>query len=69
MALVQQVRSEGQPAVERYLTFLRSGSSKTAIDVLREAGIDITTAQPVEQAMQVFADLLDQLDAVLDAGD
>jgi oligoendopeptidase F len=69
LALVQQVRSEGQPAVERYLTFLRSGSSKTAIDVLREAGIDMTTAQPVEQAMQAFADLLDQLDSVLDEGD
>lgn len=65
LALTQQIRSEGQPAAERYLTFLRSGSSKTAINVLREAGIDMTTAKPIEQAMQVFARLLDQLEDVL----
>lgn len=65
LALTEQIRSAGQPAVERYLTFLRSGSSQTAIDVLREAGIDMTTAKPIEQAMHVFARLLDQFEEVL----
>jgi oligoendopeptidase F len=69
LALTQQMRSEGQAAVERYLTFLRRGSSQAAIDVLREAGIDMTTARPIEQAMQVFAGLLDQFEAVLNANE
>ena len=66
LALSQQIWSEGHAAVERYLTFLRSGSSQTAIDVLRQAGIDMTTARPIAQAMQVFAGLLDRFDAILD---
>jgi oligoendopeptidase F len=68
LALTEQIRSEGQPAVERYLTFLRSGSSQSAIDVLREAGIDMTTAKPIEQAMHAFACLLDQFEEVLNQG-
>jgi oligoendopeptidase F len=65
LALTQQMRSEGQAAAERYHTFLRRGGSQAAIDVLREAGVDMTTARPIEQAMQVFAGLLDQFEAVL----
>src|SRR5207249_12291157 len=46
LALSKQIISEGQPAVERYLEFLRSGSSRSLIDLLRAAGVDMTTPQP-----------------------
>lgn len=62
MALSQQILRDGQPAVDRYLRFLGGGSSKTSVDLLRDAGVDITTPAPVQQAADVFAGLVDQLE-------
>jgi oligoendopeptidase F len=64
LALSKQILSEGQPAVDRYLTFLSSGSSRSSIDMLREAGVDMTTPAPIQAAMDTFATLLDQLEAM-----
>ncbi|GAC1637442.1 MAG: oligoendopeptidase F [Herpetosiphon sp.] len=66
-ALSRQILGEGQPAVDRYLRLLQSGSSTTSIDLLRRAGVDMTTAEPVDQALQVFSDLLDQFENVVNA--
>ncbi|MGH2510091.1 MAG: oligoendopeptidase F, partial [Ktedonobacteraceae bacterium] len=44
-ALVQQILGEGQPAVERYLNFLRSGSSEYSIELLKKAGVDMNTPE------------------------
>lgn len=66
-ALSHQLLTEGQPAVERYLDFLGGGSAKTSIELLKGAGVDMTTPEPVEQALQVFADLVDQMEALLAA--
>lgn len=64
-ALARQILDEGQPAVDRYLDFLRGGSSKISIDLLRGAGVDMTSPAPVEAAMQFFGRLVDQLEAEL----
>jgi oligoendopeptidase F len=64
LALSRQIISEGQPAVDRYLNFLRSGSSRSSIDLLREAGVDMTTPQPIQAAMETFDTLLDELEAL-----
>ncbi len=69
MALSQQILSEGQPAVDRYLQFLKGGAAQTSIDLLKGAGVDMTTPQPIEQALAVFGTLLDQFEALLDAKD
>ncbi len=53
-ALVRGILSEGQPAVDRYLRLLRSGSSNYSIDLLRDAGVDMTTPEPVEAAIAEF---------------
>ncbi len=51
----------GQPgAVEAYLNFLKSGRSKYPVELLKDAGVDMTTAEPMEAAMKIFEDLLDQ---------
>lgn len=63
LALSQRIRSEGQPAVDRYLHFLSSGSSRSSIDLLRAAGVDMTTPAPIQQALDTFTDLLVQLEA------
>ena len=53
-ALVQQILQEGQPAVQRYLSFLSSGSSDYSIELLKKAGVDMTSPEPVQQALQLF---------------
>lgn len=67
LAIAQQIHSEGNIAAERFVTFLRNGGSKHAIDLLREAGVDMTTAEPIEQAMALFAHLLSQFEDLLAA--
>ncbi len=64
-ALSQKILREGQPAADRYLGFLNSGSSKTSIELLRDAGVDMTTPEPVEQAIGVFAHFLDRLEELM----
>ncbi len=63
LALAARILREGEPAVRRYLNFLSSGSSKPPIELLRDAGVDMTTPAPIQQAMDEFARLLDELEA------
>src|SRR5256885_1260561 len=53
-ALAQQILHEGKPAVDRYLKFLSSGSSDYRIELLKKAGVDMTSPEPVRQALQTF---------------
>jgi oligoendopeptidase F len=64
-ALVQQIVHEGQPAVERYLKFLSSGSSDYSIELLKKAGVDMTTPEPVRLAFQLFESHLTQMEQLL----
>jgi oligoendopeptidase F len=64
LALSRQILGEGAPAVSRYLAFLRSGSSRPPIELLRLAGVDMTSPAPIQQAMDLMEDLLDQLEAL-----
>ncbi len=63
-ALSQQILQEGAPAVERYLQFLSGGSSKTPVDLLKGAGVDMTTAKPIHQALDVFDDIIGQMESL-----
>ncbi len=64
-ALVQQLLHEGQPAVDRYLKFLSSGSSDYSIELLKKAGVDMTTPEPIRQAFKLFESYLSQMEALL----
>jgi oligoendopeptidase F len=64
-ALVQQVLQEGKPAVDRYLKFLSSGSSDYSIELLKKAGVDMTSPEPVRQALQLFDAHLTQMEELL----
>jgi oligoendopeptidase F len=64
-ALVQQVLQEGQPAVDRYLNFLSSGSSDYSINLLKKAGVDMTTPEPIHQAFQLFENHLSEIEKLL----
>src|ERR1051326_6258330 len=53
-ALAQQILTEGKPAVERYRRFLTRGSSDYSINLLRDAGVDMTSPAPIQQALDLF---------------
>lgn len=56
----------GEPgAVEDYLTFLKSGSSAYPLDLLKKAGVDLTSPEPVEEAFALMADYVDRLEKLL----
>lgn len=57
-ALSRGILHEGEPAVERYLTFLKSGSSDYSINLLKKAGVDLSTPAPIQAAFDSFADYL-----------
>ncbi len=64
-ALVQRILHEGQPAVDRYLQFLRSGSSDYSIELLKKAGVDMNSPEPVRLALQLFESHLSQMEELL----
>ena len=61
IALSEQILGEGAPAVERYLGFLKGGSSKTPIELLQGAGVDMATPAPIDEALELFDKLVDEL--------
>lgn len=66
VALSNQILSEGQPAVDRYINeFLKAGSSNTPIEVLKKAGVDMTSSSPIEEACKVFEEKLNELEKLL----
>lgn len=65
IALADQILKQGAPALDRYLTFLSSGSKDYPINILREAGADMETETPVSNALSVFKSVVDELDALL----
>ena len=66
IALSRRILREGAPAVKDYLQFLSGGCSKSPIDLLRGAGVDMSTTKPVEDALALFGELLDEMEALVD---
>lgn len=66
-ALARQILSKGQPAVDHYFTLLNGGNSQTSIDLLKGAGVDMRSPEPVQQACDTFGDLVTQMEQLADA--
>jgi oligoendopeptidase F len=66
-ALSKKILAEGQPEVDKYLSFLKSGSSDYPIEVLKRAGVDMNSPAPIEAACARFSEVLDQLEKLHDA--
>ncbi|GAY75873.1 oligoendopeptidase F [Sporolactobacillus inulinus] len=64
-ALSAQILQEGTAAVERYKNYLKSGSSESPIEILKKAGVNMAEPKPVQQAMDVFANVLDETERLL----
>ncbi len=65
IALSRRILTEGKPAVEDYIRFLSSGSSNYPIELLKGAGVDMSTKEPVNQALALFKELLDQMEELM----
>lgn len=66
IALSRRILNEGEKAVEDYLNFLSGGCSRSPIELLKGAGVDMTGPEPVKQALGLFGDLLDEMEALLE---
>lgn len=64
IALSRKILDEGESAVKDYIGFLSGGCSKSPIDLLKGAGVDMTSPEPVNQALELFGRLLDEMEAL-----
>ncbi len=64
-ALAQNILSGDAEKVAAYIGFLSGGSSQSPLELLRGAGVDMESPKTLESAMQVFADMLNELAALL----
>jgi oligoendopeptidase F len=65
VALAERVLQKEPGAVEAYLGFLKSGGSRFPLETLKAAGVDMTTAAPVERTLQLFTRRLEELEKLL----
>ncbi len=65
-ALVSMILEQGEPAREKYLGLLKRGRSKYPMDTLRDAGVDMASAEPVKRAIGRMENLLGQLEKLID---
>jgi len=66
IALSRAILRGENGAVEKYLNFLSGGSSKDPISLLRDAGVDMATQTPVRDALQLFEELLDEMEKLME---
>ena len=66
IALSRRILKEGAPAVEDYLGFLSGGCSRSPIALLKGAGVDMTGPEPVNDALALFGELLDEMESLME---
>ncbi len=64
-AFADNIKKQGQPAIDRYLEFLASGNSDYSINVLKKAGVDMTTPVPIQKTINKMNEYLDELEKIL----
>lgn len=66
VALAHAILNEGAPAVERYRKFLSGGCSMAPVELLRAAGVDMEQPAAVQEALDVFSGILDEMEALME---
>ena len=64
-AIAQRILTEGEPAVRDYKKFLSSGGSADPISLLKIAGVDMASPEPVNQALRLFNELIGELEELI----
>ncbi|MGN1003039.1 MAG: M3 family metallopeptidase, partial [Oscillospiraceae bacterium] len=65
VAIANRILKEGAPAVADYKRFLSSGGSADPISLLKIAGVDMSTPAPINEALTLFGELIDEMEALL----
>lgn len=65
-AVAQLIQEEGQPAVDRWLDVLRAGGTMRPLDLMKHAGVDMSTPDPIRKAVAYVGSLIDQLEKSYD---
>ena len=65
VAIANRILSEGESAVSDYKKFLSSGGSSDPISLLKIAGVDMSTPDPVNSALQLFGELVDEMEKLV----
>ena len=65
VVIANRILEKGAPAVADYKRFLSSGSSTDPISLLKIAGVDMSSPEPINEALKLFGSLIDELDALL----
>lgn len=65
VAIAHGILEEGAPAVEHYKKFLSGGCSKAPVELLREVGINMEEPKPIQDALDVFGKILDEIETLV----
>ena len=65
VAIADRILKEGAPAVEQYKKFLSSGCTQDPVSLLKIAGVDLTTKAPIDAALKVFGEALDEMEEIM----
>ena len=65
-ALAEKVLAKEKDAVKDYIDFLSAGGSEYPIELLKKAGVDMTTAEPFTKTMQAMNRTMDEIEKILD---
>ncbi|HBA46637.1 MAG TPA: oligoendopeptidase F [Lachnospiraceae bacterium] len=65
VAIARNILKEGAPAVARYKEFLSGGCSQPPVELLKIAGVDLETSRPIQEAMDVFGEVLDEIEKLV----
>lgn len=65
VAIARRILQEGEPAVKDYLRFLSGGCSDSPVELLKIAGVDMSAKEPIQAALNVFGELLDEMESLI----
>ena len=65
VAIARNILANGEPAVEKYKEFLSGGCSQAPVELLKIAGVDLETPKPIQDALDVFGEILDEMERLL----
>ena len=64
VAIAHRILEEGQPMVDRYISFLKSGCTEDPVSLLKKAGVDLTTGKPIDEALAVFEKAVEEMETM-----
>ena len=66
MSLAQSIIVGGGDRKEKYISFLRSGSSEYPLELLKETGVDMRSKKPIEKSITVYNDYLSEMESIIE---